>query len=79
MLAGEERQQGFLCDDVCSDKPPRISYKPATSPGGDKRINKAFDLLFQEVMNIRKSKNTHETNGHIRPGFDRPAGGRTND
>jgi hypothetical protein len=70
-------QQGFLCDCLGSSDRTTLSYEPVISPDGDNAIHKAFDILFQEVMRIRKSKK-HEINCHIRQGFDRPAGRGTN-
>jgi hypothetical protein len=70
-------QQGFLCEGFGSSDRPSLSYEPVISPVGDNAIQKAFDILFQEVMRIRKSKK-HEINRHIRQGFDRPAGRGTN-
>ncbi len=46
-------QRTVLCDG--------IDYEQVISPDGDNRINKAFDILFQEVMRIRISKKPHET------------------
>jgi hypothetical protein len=37
---------------------PAINYEPVTSADGENRINNAFDILFEEVMSIRKSKHT---------------------
>jgi hypothetical protein len=53
-LAPEDGRQEFPRDNTGSSKHPYISYQPVTSPGGDKSINKAFDLLFQEVMTGKK-------------------------
>jgi hypothetical protein len=74
-----EGQPRVSRDDIDSCDVPSLSYEQATSADGEVRIHKAFDILFQEVMRIRKSKIPNETNSHIRPGFDRPAGGGTND
>lgn len=49
------KHESFSSDDaVCHY--PVLGYEPATSADSDNRINKAFDILFQEVINIRKSK-----------------------
>jgi len=59
-------QRGILCDDNRPDGCPSLSYEPVISPDSDHRINKAFDIVFQEVMRVRKLKKSHETNSHIR-------------
>jgi hypothetical protein len=41
-----------------SRRRPFITYEPVTSADGETRVNKAFDILFEEVMSIRKSNNT---------------------
>ena len=66
-------------DDIGSCDVPSLSYEQAVSADGEARIHKAFDILFQDVMRIRKSKIHNEINRHIRPGFDSPAGRGTND
>jgi len=35
---------------------PSITYELVTSADDEIQLNKAFDILFEEVMNIRKSK-----------------------
>jgi len=41
-----------------SHRRPSINYEPATSGDSENRINSAFDILFQEVISISKSKHT---------------------
>jgi hypothetical protein len=77
-LALEAGQGELLCGYDGSCHAPSFSYEQAISADGENRISKAFDILFQEVMRIRKSKKNHEISSHIRQGFDRPAGGGTN-
>jgi hypothetical protein len=55
-LALERGQQEFLRGGDGSCRCPSINYEPVTSTDSENRVNKAFDVLFQEVMNIRKSK-----------------------
>jgi hypothetical protein len=57
---------------------PSLSYEHATSLDSENKINTAFDILFHEVMSIRKSNNTDEINRHICPGFNSPARRGTN-
>jgi hypothetical protein len=77
-LALEAGQREIECSIDVSCQCPTLGYEPAASSDGEDRINKAFDILFQEVMNIRKSNNPHEINRHLRPGVHRPAGRGTN-
>jgi len=65
-------------DDIDACDVPAISYEQSVSADSELRINRAFDILFEEVLRRRKSKIPNEINRHIRPGFDRPAGGGTN-
>ena len=51
-----EGQRELLCSDD-SFHCPSLGYEQATSSDSENRINTAFDILFQEVMNIRKSQN----------------------
>ena len=74
-LAQKGSQQGASSGAIRFNKRQKISYELVTSPDGENAVNKAFDLLFQEVMRIRKSHKPHEINRDIRPGFDRPARG----
>jgi hypothetical protein len=78
-VALPEGQSMVSRDDIDSSDVPSLSYEQAASADGEARIHKAFDILFQEVMRIRKSKIPNEINSHIRPSFDRPAGGGKND
>jgi hypothetical protein len=57
---------------------PLVGYEPGTSTDAENRINTAFDILFQEVVRVRKSNNTHEINRHLRQGLNRPARRGTN-
>lgn len=73
-LAHTNGQTEFLCFDLGSGNHPSIAYEPVIASDGDDRINRAFDLLFQEVMTVRKINHPHEISRHIRQGFNRPAG-----
>jgi hypothetical protein len=57
---------------------PCLGYEQVMSSGSENKINKAFDVLFQEVTRIKKSKQINEIGGRICQGFDSPAGGGTN-
>ena len=55
-LAHTDGQTEFLRFDHGSSNHPSIAYEPVISPDGDDRINKAFDLLFEEVTRHQKIK-----------------------
>ena len=65
-LACANGQPEFSCSNTGSDGHLSIGYEGVISPDGNRRINPAFDLLFQEVIRIRKSRNPHEISSHIR-------------
>ena len=46
-------QRGLLCSNKASFRCPSLSYEQSKSSGN---LNRAFDLLFEEVMRIRKIK-----------------------
>jgi len=48
------RQESLRSGD--SRRHPSINFEQVTSADGETHVNKAFDILFEEVMNIRKSK-----------------------
>jgi hypothetical protein len=73
-LITSDDHKKLLRDDICSDVCPSLSYESVISTDGDNRVNKAFDILFQEVMRIRKLNKPHEINSHIRQGVNSPAG-----
>jgi hypothetical protein len=73
-LTLEEARQELLCNNDGSCRCPGLDYERVTSSDSENRINKAFDILFQEVMNVRKSINPNEISSHLRTGFDRPTG-----
>jgi hypothetical protein len=78
-LALSTGQPEFLCNNNASCCGPSLSYEPATDSDSEIRINRAFDILFQEVLRIRQANHPHEINRHLRPGFDGPTGRRTDD
>lgn len=55
-LVLEEGQRVLLYNGDGSSQCPVVDYELAVSAVGESQLNKAFDLLFQEVMSIRKSK-----------------------
>jgi hypothetical protein len=75
-LALEKAQPELSCSSNGSRPWPILDYEPVTSPEGESKINKAFDILFQEVMRLR-IQIPHEISSDIRSGFDSPAGRRT--
>jgi hypothetical protein len=77
-LARANGQPEFSRSNTGSDDHLSIGYEEVISPDGNQRINQAFDLLFQEVIRIRTSRNPHEISSHIRQGFNSPTGGGTN-
>jgi len=77
-LAYAKGQLEFPCSNAGSDDYLTVGYEAVVSPDSNQRIAQAFDILFQEVIRIRKSKKTHEISSHIRQGFDSPAGGGAN-
>jgi hypothetical protein len=72
-------QPEFPCNSNGSCCYTELSYEQSASLDGENRINKAFDILFQEVVRIKSSKTKHEISSDIRPGFHRPARRGTND
>jgi hypothetical protein len=74
----EEAGQGTNCSNAGFCQHPLLNYNQATSLDSEYKTNVAFDILFQEVMQMNKLKNHHEISRHIRPGFDRATRRGTN-
>jgi hypothetical protein len=72
----EEGQRSFLCGNKSSYRCPSLCYNYIESPDN---LNKAFEILFEEVMRLRKIKKDHEkTNSNILKSINVEAGRRTN-
>lgn len=71
-----EGQRGFLCGNKSSYRCPSLCYNYIESPDN---LNKAFEILFEEVMRLRKYKKDYEKiNSNIFKGVDISSGRRTN-
>lgn len=55
-LAFQTGQPEMLLGGNRSRHHPSINYEPVGSADVESRINNAFDILFEEVMSIRKQK-----------------------
>lgn len=53
----KEGQRGFLCGNKSSYRCPSLCYNYIESPDN---LNKAFEILFEEVMRLRKIKKDYE-------------------
>lgn len=62
----KEGQRGLLCSNNCLSRCPSLSYE-LIELNDDiiAKVNKAFDLLFEQVIKNRKNKN-YEINCSIR-------------
>lgn len=71
-------QRGLLSSNKSSYRCPFLRYNYIESPDN---LNKAFEILFEEVMRIRNLKNKHENNKincNICPSVNFETGRRTN-
>lgn len=55
----KEGQRGLLCSNKPSFRCPSLRYNYVESADN---LNKAFEILFEEVMRLRKTKNDYENN-----------------
>jgi len=74
----KEGQRRLLCSNKSSYRCPFLEYNYIESPDN---LNKAFEILFEEVMRLRKCKKDYENNkidSNIFKGVHIKAGRRTN-
>ncbi len=72
----KEGQRRLLCSNKSSYRCPFLDYNHIESPDN---LNKAFEILFEEVMRLRKIKKNYEkTNSNILESVHVEAGKRTN-